>query len=183
MRSAGDIAAFIESQPQILEALEVAANTKLPDCWVGAGFIRKAVWNELSGRPYDPAHADIDIVFFDDQDVRPERDWLAEDSLRRRYPGELWEVRNQAYMHLKKKEPPYRDTADGIAHWVETCTCIAARLDGGRVEILAPHGVADLVDFVIRPVPTYRTRLPEFHRRVDRKNWRASWPQLTILDA
>jgi len=43
-----------------------------------------------------------------------------------------------------RRRPPYWNVFDAVRCWPETATAIAARIEGGRVEILAPHGVGDL---------------------------------------
>jgi uncharacterized protein len=80
-------------------------------------------------------------------------------------------------------EPAYHDTADAIARWPETATAVAARSSNGRVELLAPHGVNDLVQMIVRPTPAFASRQEEYIRRLRSKDWQARWPRLTIIDA
>src|SRR5262249_29254616 len=77
-------------------------------------------------------------------------------------------------------EPAYHDTADAIARWPETATAVAARSSNGRVELLAPHGVDDLVQMTVRPTPAFASRQEEYIRRLRSKDWQARWPRLTI---
>ena len=79
--------------------------------------------------------------------------------------------------------PPYIDTAAACASWPETATAVAARWSNGDVELLAPHGVEDLVSLIVRPTPAFMGRRDEIVRRIATKNWRVRWPKLKLIDA
>jgi len=83
------LVSFIREQPEMLGLLQVVARTvQLPDCWVGAGFIRNAVWDYLHGRQVTCATLrDVDVVYFDPVHVNPVRDHAAERKLRTLFPG------------------------------------------------------------------------------------------------
>jgi len=184
METAEEIAAFIERQRDMLRLLRSVDELKLPDCWIGAGFVRNAVWDALHGRLPDCSMLnDVDVVFFDSVDSSAARDRAIEATLTARTPNIPWDVKNQARMHVRNDGPPYIDTADAIARWPETATAVAARLSQGRVELVAPHGVADLIGLIVRPTPAFGSRRHEVARRVASKNWRARWPKLTVFDA
>ena len=51
MRSAVEIADFLERQPQIISVLRLVEALAIEDCWIGAGFIRNAIWDHLHGQP------------------------------------------------------------------------------------------------------------------------------------
>lgn len=156
------------------------------EAWIGAGAVRNAVWDHLHGRPVSPPAGDIDVVWFDPDRATAEADRRIEDALRAAFPAADWSVRNQARMHGRNGDPPYRSTRDAISHWPETATAIAARLApdrpaGDRVEILAPHGLGDLFGLILRPTPAFRGRkLPLFRERVRDKGWLERWPRLTL---
>lgn len=182
MRDAAELARFMESRAEMLRALAAVAAHGPPGAWIGAGFLRNAVWDALSG--HDPGAmppADLDVVFHDAADASVARDRAAEARLSRAEPGLPWSVVNQARMHLRNGHAPYADLADAIAHWPETATCIAARLAGGRVEILAPHGLTDLLGLVARPTPAHRANPAAMHARIAAKSWLLRWPRLQVL--
>jgi len=161
MTSAADISDFIAAQPAMLDRLIALASLCLPDAWIGAGFVYNAVWDALHGRvPGVAGLADMDVVFFDPADLGSEREAAVEGALAALRPGVPWSARNQAWMHRRNADPPYRDTADAMRHWPETATAVAVavRLRAGRVELLAPHGIEDLVRLVLRPTPTTASR-------------------------
>jgi hypothetical protein len=182
MQNAGDIAAFIARQPEMMRLLQAADALALPDCWIGAGFVRNAVWDALHGRAPDCALLnDVDVVFCDPADSAAARDRALEAGLAARLPGVPWSVKNQARMHTRNNEAPYVDTADALARWPESATAVAARLSNGGVQLLAPHGVGDLVGLIVRPTPAFVSRRDQVARRVAQKGWRARWPKLTLI--
>jgi uncharacterized protein len=176
-----DIARLIAGQPAMMRVLRAVAAQALPDSWVGAGFIRNAVWDALHGFATPAEQGDIDVVFFDRSDVRPERDRGIEADLARTYPDVPWSVRNQARMHQRNGDAPYADAADALRHWPERCTAIAARAAADRVELLAPFGVADLVALVVRPTPAFAGKMNIYRDRLRQKNWHARWPRLKVF--
>jgi hypothetical protein len=92
-----------------------------------------------------------------------------------------WSVKNQARMHLKNGDQPYQDTNDAMHHWLETPTCVAVALDdGGRLRLLAPYGLADLFNLVIRPTPAGLRRSADYNTRVAGKPWRQTWPRISV---
>jgi hypothetical protein len=153
----------------------------LPDAWIGAGFIRNAVWDALHGHKPDLSRLnDVDVVFLDYADAGDARDRALEDRLRALAPGTPWQVRNQARMSLGNGDVPYRSTFEAIAHWPETATAIAARAVQGQIEVMAPHGIEDLLDLSVRPTPIFMNKIAVYRERMSRKDWASRWPKLTF---
>ncbi len=100
-------------------------------------------------------------------------------------PGLKWSVTNQARMHLFHKTTPYKNSTDALSDWAETATCIGVRLEKGKLILLAPHGIEDLVSLTARPNPLYKKLYvhdPEiFNRRVTEKSWKKKWPKLRVI--
>jgi hypothetical protein len=183
MKSTNDIACFIAGLPGLMTPLEAVAALGLDDCWIGAGFLRNAVWDHLHGRPVAPVPgSDVDVVYYDPADARPPRDLAIERQLAAAHLAVPWSVHNQARMHAANGDSPYRDVADAIRCWPETAMAVAARLHNGRVEILAPHGVDDLLALIVRPTPAFARRIEAHRTRQKSKRWRERWPLLRDLD-
>jgi uncharacterized protein len=173
IRSREDIAAFLEGQQYIMALLRDVAALGIDDCWIGAGLIRNAVWDRLHGYRIEPvARSDVDVVYCDPLDASRERDLAIEARLCEERPGVPWSVHNQARMCGRNGNMEYRNTQDAIRHWPETATAIAARLFDDRVDVIAPHGVDDLVGLVVRPSPAFMDRLPAYRSRVASKTGR-----------
>jgi uncharacterized protein len=182
IETADDVCAFVARQADMMRLLLSVEELDLPDCWIGAGFIRNAIWDALHGRaPNCALLNDVDVVFFDRANASPASDVAIEDRLAARSPNLPWSVKNQARMHLRNGEEPYRNTAAAIARWPETATAVAMRLLQGRLELLAPHRLEDLIGLTVRPTPAFARRPEVFARRLRAKNWLARWPRLRIV--
>ncbi|MBA1155820.1 nucleotidyltransferase family protein [Microvirga mediterraneensis] len=182
LRGLADIERLLEAHADLHALLSHVESLGLPDGWIGAGFIRNTVWDVLHGRAVDMSCLnDVDVVFLDPTDVSKERDASLEAQLRILVPDMTWQVRNQARMHHANGDAPYRNTCDAIACWPETATAIAARSVGGKVEIMAPHGIQDLLNLIVRPTPAFEHKMGVYRKRVASKNWPARWPKLTML--
>ena len=178
------VAEFFERQPRIMQLLETVDTLGLPDCWIGAGLLRNAVWDELHGTrtPLSSA-SDVDVIYFARRAMEPGRDSVIEKQLFGMLPGVPWSVHNQARMHERNGDPPYADTEDALRYWPETATAIAARLDGTQVALLTPFGIEDLVGLIVRPTPAFRAKMDQYRARIAAKNWPVIWPNLTVIGA
>ncbi len=182
LRSIADIAGLLEAHADLHALLSHVESLGLPDSWIGAGFIRNNVWDAMHGRRIDVSRLDdVDVIFFDPIDMRKDREAALERQLCERASRVNWSVKNQARMHRRNGDAPYRDTRDAVAHWAETATAIAARTIHGKVEVMAPHGVEDLLSLIVRPAPAFAHKMDVYRERVTAKNWWACWPKLTTL--
>jgi hypothetical protein len=182
--SENQLVELIRTDAWMMQVLTAAEALNLPDWWIGAGFFRNKVWNVIEGKDAEPTR-DVDLVYFNLRDVAPETDWAYDEQMRQDYPFAEWEVRNQARMHHKNKLDPFSSTADGIAHWTETATCVAVKLDKGVPTFLFCHGTEDLFGLIARPTPfIVGTELMKmFYERIEYKKWREKWPDLRVIVA
>jgi hypothetical protein len=197
------LASILRRDGNRMRILSIVQARRLPDCWVGAGFVRNAVWDALAGRPPAPVSEDIDVVWFDPARCDAASDRRIERDLAARDPGLRWSVKNQHRMHIRNADAPYRCCEDALRHWPETATAVAVRLaHGGRIEVLAPFGLQDLFAGIVRPTPAFAFdgRLPRagqavstaavspvsgkravFEARWREKRWLERWPFLRIV--
>jgi hypothetical protein len=184
MQSEHDITRLLTNDSWRMNVLKAAEQLHLPNWWIGAGFLRNAIWDAIEGNNSPPTR-DVDLVYFDAENIEPETDWGYDNQQKANFPFADWEIRNQARMHYVNDFAPYTSTEDGIAHWVETATCIAVKLENNELRYLFCHGTDDLFGLVARPIPSFRTPelLSVFHDRVKKKRWLEQWPHLRVLDA
>lgn len=176
-----EIISAINSDEWMLSVLKTARGAGLPDWMIGAGFVRNKIWNILHDFPADASHdSDLDLIYFDPTNVSEEYEKQTEQQLNDSLQ-QAWSVKNMARMHIKNNDDPYSSTADGLAHWVETATCIAVKLnDANEVELIAPYGIDDLVGLILRPTPHMKHRMQDFENRITKKHWLEKWPKLKI---
>lgn len=182
MDSSSKIQALISADPVRRRLLEAVRSLNLPDCWIGAGFVRNAVWDYLHGRHPSPVATDVDVIWFDRICCTPEQDCAHEAALKALDSTVLWSVKNQARMHVRNGDGPYQSATDAMRYWAETATAVAVRLrDDGVCEIAAPFGLDDLFDLIIRPAGKFATEKNAiFLSRVNSKRWLHDWPLLTL---
>lgn len=181
IQSEADITKLLRSDPWRMDVLHEAEKLNLPDWWIGAGFLRNMIWDAIEGVQSAPTR-DVDLVYFDDKDIAPETDWAYDEQIKLAYPDAEWEVRNQARMHYVNNFEAYTSAEDGIAHWVETATCVAVKLENGSPRYLFCHGTDDLYGLIARPIPLFKQPelLPTFYDRVEKKQWKEKWPHLRV---
>ena len=124
------------TDPLRRRALHVVAECGLPDCWIGAGFIRDAVWDHLHDYATTAPRGDVDVIWLSSLPMHEDVDLRVEQELRGVMPGLRWSVKNQARMHLRNGDKPYTSVADAMRHWPETATAVAVRLaPPGLIEV------------------------------------------------
>ncbi len=179
---------LIRSNQWLWSILAAARSCDPPDWFVGAGVIRNLVWDHLHTF-VEPTHcADVDVAFFDPHDLSPERDRAVQTQLSASRPDVPWEATNQAAVHLWYERvfgyavPPLTSSADAIGTWPETATCVGVRLlPTNELLIIAPYGLSDLFDLILRRNPR-RVSRAEFRRRIREKRIQAKWPRVRIID-
>lgn len=82
-----------------MSILRAARASGLPDWCVGAGAVRNAVWDHLSGYARRTPAADVNVAFFGPYDLSRERDREARMRLQAALPSVPWEATNQAAVH------------------------------------------------------------------------------------
>ncbi|MBI3198756.1 MAG: nucleotidyltransferase family protein [Rhodospirillales bacterium] len=178
------IARIIAEDAIAMEQLRAVRSLALPDWCIAAGFVRNRVWDHLHGIAPARLPVDIDVLYFDAGDIGTEREFEFEDRLDDLLPGLPWQVRNQARMHVVKKNfPPHRDTAHAMTFWLETVTPIGVRLEADDgLSVIAPLGTDDLLGLRCRPTESGRERRSEYEARIASNRWRELWPKVVFLD-
>ena len=160
---------------------------ELPDCWLVAGAVAQTVWNVASGRPTDADIRDVDIVYFDGDDVSAESERRRERRTRSLFAdsGFEFDVKNQARVHqwyaakFGSEIAPYLSVEQAIATLPTTATAVGVRPGRGGLEICAPFGLGDLLGLIVRPNKRQITRAV-YDAKIAR--WRRCWPNLTMIE-
>jgi hypothetical protein len=172
-----------------MRVLEAARTVDAPDWLIGSGAVRTAVWDHLHGYAKRTELADIDLVFFDPDDLSEAREHETQSRLQSVLPDEPWDAKNQAAVHLWYPEKfgyevdPLTSSAAAVATWPETAVCVGLRLaENDRVLIEAPLGLDDLLGLVHRHNPT-RVSVEEYERRLSANRITERWPRVTVVPA
>ncbi len=199
---------IIHRDPFRMDCLRALSALNLPQGYLGAGFVRNAIWDDLHNKARPTPLNDIDVVYFSDEITVPQskvsventieslsqpgvqagvlseakaQEEAFEHELTRFVPNANWQVKNQARMHLAHGHVPYKSCSEAISYWIERETCVAVRLlANDDVDILAPFGLEANFAGTISINPKY-PRPDVFEQRVASKNWPKVWPLLKVV--
>ncbi|WP_276606279.1 nucleotidyltransferase family protein [Alteromonas portus] len=192
-----------------MRCLRALRALNLPQGYIGAGFVRNAIWDELHERATPTPLNDIDVVYFSGGINPPQAVATAENTMESlpqihspssaaakselkaqeqaierelacMVPQANWQVKNQARMHLAHGHAPYKSCHDAISYWIERETCVAVRLlANDDLDLLAPFGLEANFAGTISINLKY-PRPDVFKQRLASKNWLTVWPSLTV---
>jgi hypothetical protein len=189
MRHARRLEEIVRSTDWLTRALLAAREVDPPDWLICAGAVRTAVWDHLHGYGRRTPLADVDLGFYDPDDLSEERERAVRCSLHEALPTETWDAKNQAAVHLWYPEKfgfkvePLDSTAAAVATFPETAVCVGLRLRGDdSLLIEAPFGLDDLLGLIHRRNPL-RVSPEEYERRLVAKRISEHWPRVTIVPA
>ena len=167
-------------------ALEAARDLKLSSWCIGAGAVRNLVWDALHDHSTPSRLPDVDVVYFDASDLGRETEAALQQRLREALPEIPWEVTNQAAVHLWFEAQfghavePLASLRDGVGSWPEYATAVGLCLhQDDSIEVIAPHGLDDLFNCVVRRNPA-RVSMDTYRQRVEQKNYVLRWPRVTV---
>lgn len=165
-----------------MDVIAAVRDLHLHDWAIGAGFVRNLVWDHLHGRTDPTPLNDIDVLFFDPDDLSRTTEDRLQNRLSDAMPGQPWSVRNQARMHVGNGDPPYGDTLQAMSRWLETATAVGVRQSAeGRLHLLAPFGTADLFTLRVAPTAAGLRKRQMYLSRVRSKGWLETWPRLDLV--
>lgn len=182
-----EVAAAALSSPLLRPVLNRWESVGLPNCWLVAGAVAQTVWNVKLGNPPDYGIRDVDLVYFDQDALDRESEQREEARIRSQFRdvSASFDVKNEARVHLWYEErfgypiAPYRSVEDAIATFPTTASAVGIRPEHGRIDMIAPFGLSDLLDLRVRANKRQITR-ERYAAKIDR--WRETWPQLEIVD-
>jgi hypothetical protein len=176
------IVELLKQDPLRVQIIDAVCALNLPQCYVAAGFIRNMVWDHLHGYTEPTNLNDIDVIYFKSDEAEHENAKSHQSILKRRMPNMNWQVRNQALMHTRNGDEPYRSTLDAMGFWPEKETAIAVRkIEEGEYEVVSAFGTESLWQLQVTYNP--RRLLTVFEQRVTSKKWLTCWPKLQVITA
>ncbi|MEO1224842.1 MAG: nucleotidyltransferase family protein [Pseudomonadota bacterium] len=182
-----EVAAAALSSPLLRPVLDRWDSIALPNCWLVAGAVAQTVWNVKLGNALDHGIRDVDLVYFDQNTLDHESERREETRIRSQFgdASASFDVKNEARVHLWYEDrfgypiAPYRSVEDAIATFPTTATAIGIRSNHGRIEVIAPFGLSDLLNLRVRANKRQITR-EVYEAKIGR--WREIWPQLHVVE-
>ncbi len=178
---------IVRADPRLMQLLNVAQDTDLPQWRVVAGCVYQTVWNSITGRPPGTGINDYDVIYFDGTDLSEETEASVERRVRSALPAfpARVEVCNQARVHLWFEDhfgiayPPLSSADEAITRYASATHAVGVRLiRGGGLDVFAPFGLRDIFDMIVRP--NYVLPNKATHERKAARA-RAVWPQLRVI--
>jgi uncharacterized protein len=177
---------IVQSSAWFGRLLDAGQSLGLASWCIGAGALRNLVWDALHGHTKPSLLSDIDFAYFDAGDLSAASEQAVQAELLRRCPGEPWEATNQAAVHLWFERhfghavAPLPSLEAAVASWPEYATSVAVTRDAaGVLQVIAPHGLGDLMSLKVRRNPA-RVSLDTYRQRVREKNYAARWPRVHV---
>ena len=158
----------------------------LPNCWMVAGAVFQTFWNRVYG--YSSLHGidDVDLIYFDPEDLSEDTESDHHIRINRCYDGLgiAFDVKNEARVHLWYEQrfgypiSAYTSVESAIQTFPTTAGAVAVRPKGQRLEAYAPFGFDDLLNLVIRPNKRQITRQIYLDKIA---RWQPKWPRVEFL--
>lgn len=183
LKNEADTIQLIQNDTWMMNILKEAQSLNLPDWWICAGFVRSKIWDTLHGFKERTPIPDIDVIYFDDNDLNEKEEKKAEAVLKLKMPDVPWSVKNQARMHLVNGFAPYTSSIDAISKFPETATALGVKLDQkGQVILTAPYGIHDVLHLEIRPTENFKEGEYRkiYEKRVRKKEWKTTWSKIVV---
>ena len=186
MKPHDQLVAIVEASPQFMSWLAAVASLRLRSWCIGAGAVRNLVWDRLHHYAEPSEVGDVDVAYFDSDDVGSSSERMLQAALQRNFPEVPWEVTNQAAVHtwfeayFGHPVAPLRSLEEAVASWPEYATCVGVTLNASsEVQVIAPWGLHDLFDIKVRRNPT-RVSLETYRQRTKSKQYLQRWPMATV---
>lgn len=170
-----------------MAALRAVRELKLASWCIGAGAVRNLVWDELHKLAKPSPLADVDVAYFDANDLSNEQDACLQRRLQEILPGVPWEVTNQAGVHqwfesyFGHAVPPLRSLEEAVASWPEYSTSVGLTLNADdSLHVTAPYGLEDLFSILVRRNPA-RVSVETYRQRVLQKKYTERWANVRVV--
>ncbi len=170
-----------------MDALRAVRSVGPPGACIGSGAVRNAVWDALHSYSTPSYLADVDVPYFDPNDLSEATEDHFEERLKELRPEFTWDVKNQAAVHLwfhkvfGHRVEPLRSMSDAAATWPEPALAVAVSLrPDDTIAITAPLGLDDLFAMVVRRNPR-RVSLETYRHRIAEKMYTKRWPRVHVV--
>ncbi len=156
------------------------------DWYLVSGCLNQTIWNQFTNKSIENNVLDYDFIYFD-TDLSAEKEATVQDKVREKYKDLQInvDVVNQARVHLWTEKDwglkmrPLVSCEDAIASWPATVSCVGIRKEVNEYVIMAPYGLTDHLEMVLRPNKTTVMRQHDYEYKT--KSWMKRWPELTLI--
>ena len=177
---------IVLENPVVKNVLDSTGELGLPNWFVGAGCIAQTVWNKYHGYELTQNISDIDLVYFDNNDLSYEGEDEIISRTKSKFSGMpiSIDVKNQARVHLWYGKhfgydiTPYSSIEDALRSWPTTATSIGIRRENEGYTVFAPFGLDDLLGLIVR---ANKVQINEDIYKSKVERWTKCWPKLKVV--
>lgn len=181
---------IIKQNDDLMKILDYLDEIKLPNFYVAAGSVFQTIWNYYDGNQLNYKIKDIDIIYYDTNNLSKEVEEKLETQIIEHFKKEnmnyKFDVHNEARMHLWKKENEnktinqYKNSEDAISKWIATVHAIGITKEENKIKIYAPYGLSDIFSRTIRPIKHKANSKELYEKKVE--SWANRFEKLTIIE-
>ena len=181
---------IIEKNKDLMFILDYIERLGLPNFYIAAGSIFQTIWNYQDGKELTYGIKDIDIIYYDSNNLTKEDEKILEDNiynyLKKNNLNYELDVHNEARMHLWKKEnenkdiDQYKFSEDAIDKWIATIHAIGITKENGKIKVYAPYGLSDIFSRTIRPIKHSANSKSLYDKKV--ASWKNRFSNLNIIE-
>lgn len=178
---------IVKQHDELMSILSFIKEYHHLNIYIGAGLIRNVTWAYLHNINICIESSDIDLVYFDSEDQNLVQYQSFTEQLQHNFPKLKWDMTNQANVHqwydkyFNTKIEAFDCLEEAIATWPETATAVAIKLNSNNeLDIIAPFGLTDLLQMIIRWNPTL-VDYSFYQKRIQQKQYSTQWPKVKII--
>lgn len=181
---------ILKKNNELMDVLNYIDSLKLPNYYIAAGSVFQTIWNYYDNNDLNYNIKDIDVIYYDDNDLSVETDIKYYDLINdycksKNYTYEI-DVSNEARMHIWKKEnynidvEPYINSEDAIDKWIATVHAIGITKENNDIKVYAPYGLSDIFSKTIRPIKHKYNTKEIYDKKAN--NWNSRFDNLNIIE-
>ena len=181
---------ILKYNKDLMTILDYIEKLKLPNFYIASGAVFQTIWNYLDNRSINYGIKDIDIVYYDSNNLSKEYEEKLESKIEKYFKDNninyKFDIHNEARMHLWKKEnenkdvDQYKNSEDAIIQWIATVQAIGITKNNNEIKVYAPFGLSDIYGKVIRPIKHKGNSKELYKKKVG--SWSKRFDNLIIVD-
>ncbi len=179
---------ILKQNNDLMVILDYLVELNLPNFYIAAGSIFQTIWNYYDNRPLNYGIKDIDIIYYDPNNISKESEKKLEDKIVEHFKTLNYEfdIHNEARMHLWKKENEnkdinqYKNSEDAISKWIATVHSVGITKVNHNIKVYAPYGLSDIFSRTIRPIKHKANSKELYDKKV--ASWQTRFNNLNIIE-
>lgn len=179
---------ILSKNSDLMSILDYISDLGLPNFYIAAGSVFQTIWNYYDGVSLTNGIKDIDIIYYDSNNLSKECENKLEDKIVSHFSNFDYEfdVHNEARMHLWKKKNENKDidqyvnSEDAIYKWIATVHAVGITKVNGVIKVYAPYGLSDIFSRTIRPIKHKYNSKELYDKKVH--SWCSRFDNLNVIE-